>query len=217
MPLAIAAHRVLAHAEVDVAAGAGLAVEVAAALERRLGRVGRGRRRRRSATARASRWRSGPCRRPRGSRASRRPCHVGRSASQPGRQLARLRAVRHSRGEIRERLRLGREAAVPVRPRRFVPRSTAARKCFSASAGTKNASVRLPAERLLRERHLVVAERDCRAPPTVPGLVRRAVADRRADDDDRRPVFLRAAVRDRARRSSSRSVLPSSTRSTCQP
>ena len=105
-----------------------------------------------------------------------------------GRQVALARRAPLV-GEIRERLRPGLEAAVPV----ALHLRAALDRRAEMLQGLRRLVERfgpLPAERLLGQRHFLDAERAA-VRGRSPGLVRRAVPDRRAHGDDRRPVFLR--------------------------
>ena len=97
----------------------------------------------------------------------------------------------------------------------LAPRSAALRQCASASSGTKNGSIARPAEVLLREHDLLCAERLAVRLRGVL-LVRAAVADVRAHDDERSARRSRLCAAAIAASIASRSFT-SAMCSTCQP
>ena len=181
-------HGVLAHAVVHVAAAVVAALHRAAVLdlgERRGLEVGRA----------ADQVRH-PARRPLDHLAAT-PCGW-RPCRRPGRNVGRLcvPAVRQAR-RVHDQVELGRgvgvarrgtrPAAAPTPPRPAAPRSAASSKWLARLVGHVEGLVGGPAVGLLGEPHLVLAER--RAVRLVGVLlVRRAVADVRAHDDERGPV-----------------------------
>ena len=108
-----------------------------------------------------------------------------RQVGVPARRQLAAQALLPLGCEIGIRLRVRIEALLPLRLGALSPRSIARRKCAAAGVGNVEGAFRIPPERLLGERHLFNPER---AAVRLRGalLVRRAVADRRLDDDQRR-------------------------------
>ena len=177
------AHRVLAHAEVQVASGvapaaAGRAlrvvawprrrIEVAQALERGVGRRIEVRRAAGQRRQLAARWHSSPCRD--ASRVAMPLASAGKtgmSASQPCGQLrhAGCAAARRQAPGTPSRTRPS-VACQPSSSR--APRASASRKCASASSGIRNGGSFRPAELLLGQRHFLRRRAASRAPRSCP-------------------------------------------------
>src|SRR5262249_11572002 len=90
--------------------------------------------------------------------------------------------------QVRELLSVAGEAALPVR----LPIPAAGHRFAEPLQGLRRDEeglLPLPAERLLGQTDLFLAERAA-VSLGGPGLVRRTVAERRVDEDDRRPRFL---------------------------
>ena len=109
------------------------------------------------------------------------------------------------------RLRTAR--SIPLRPVR--PAAIASRKCASASSGMIKRRLRRPAQLFFGQLDFLFAQRRAVRLEGVL-LARRAVADVRAQQDQRRPLASRRAPR-RARARWQPTSLPSSTVSVCQP
>ena len=114
---------------------------------------------------------------------------TGMSASQPGgsspRRLRRNSCARSGKACAYAAMRSFHAASARA------PRASASRKCASAASGNQERRLGRPAEVLLGQAHFVDAERRAVRLEAVL-LVRRAVADVRAHQDQRRPRRFRA-------------------------